>query len=124
TIGVAHPLQVKELVNEVLEDVDSSKLALHFHDTRGLAAANSFIGLELGVKTFDSSAGGLGGCPYARGASGNVASEDLWYLFESSGFKTGVDIVALKLSSVKILSALGKQTMSKYLSHLIIKDKE
>jgi hydroxymethylglutaryl-CoA lyase len=95
TIGVGTPLQVQGLVGLLLEVIPPERLAMHFHDTRGMAVANTLAALELGIATYDSSAGGLGGCPYAPGASGNVATEDLVYLFESLGIETGVDLEKL-----------------------------
>ena len=91
TIGVATPADVYEVI-EALYDSGVSRgiLALHFHDTRGTALANVFAGLQCGVTTFDASAGGLGGCPYAPGASGNLATEDLLYMLEGLGIATGV----------------------------------
>jgi hydroxymethylglutaryl-CoA lyase len=89
TIGVAHPRQVTELLNEAVKRVPIGSLALHFHDTRGTALVNVYVGLEAGVTTFDSSAGGLGGCPYAPGATGNLATEDLVYMLDGLGIATG-----------------------------------
>ena len=87
TIGVATPAGVYDVIEALYESgVTRGVLALHFHDTRGTALANVFAGLECGVTTFDASAGGLGGCPYAPGASGNLATEDLVYLLEGLGF--------------------------------------
>jgi hydroxymethylglutaryl-CoA lyase len=95
TIGVGHPSQVRELVRTVSNAVPLPKLALHLHDTYGRALANLQAGYEAGVRTFDASLGGLGGCPYAPGASGNVATEDVVDLLESEGVATGVDLGAL-----------------------------
>jgi len=95
TIGVGHPSQVRELVRTVSGAVPLSKIALHFHDTYGRALANVQVGYEMGVRIFDAALGGLGGCPYAPGASGNVATEDVVDLFESAGVETGVDLDAL-----------------------------
>jgi hydroxymethylglutaryl-CoA lyase len=92
TIGVGHPGQVRALVAAVAGEAPLEFVALHFHDTYGRALANVAAGYEAGVRTFDASLGGLGGCPYAPGASGNVATEDLVALFESEGVATGVDI--------------------------------
>lgn len=89
TIGVATPRQVDEVLDLF---PDKSKLAAHFHDTRGTAIANCLHAIEHGVKTVDSSAGGLGGCPYAKGASGNLATEDLLYMLHGMGYSTGVSI--------------------------------
>jgi hydroxymethylglutaryl-CoA lyase len=95
TIGVGTPAQVRELVAAVAGAVPLERVALHLHDTWGRALANVQAGYEAGVRTFDASLGGLGGCPYAPGASGNVASEDVVDLFERSGVRTGVDLDAL-----------------------------
>jgi hydroxymethylglutaryl-CoA lyase len=95
TIGVGHPKQVRELVRAVADAVALERIALHLHDTWGRALANVQAGWEAGIRTFDASLGGLGGCPYAPGASGNVATEDVVDLFEKSGIATGVDLDAL-----------------------------
>ena len=95
TIGVGHPAQVRALVKAVAAEVPLSRIALHLHDTYGRALANVQAGFEAGVRTFDASLGGLGGCPYAPGASGNVATEDVVDLFERAGVATGVDLDAL-----------------------------
>lgn len=95
TIGVATPKQVNFFLQGLQSQVDLSKIAMHFHDTRGTALANVYASLNFNIKTFDSSIGGLGGCPYAVGASGNLATEDLIYMLEGMGIKTGVDIEAL-----------------------------
>jgi hydroxymethylglutaryl-CoA lyase len=90
TIGIAHPGQVPEVITAVSRHVPLDRLALHLHDTRGTALVNVYAGLEAGVTTFDSSAGGLGGCPYAPGATGNLATEDLIYMLDGLGIETGV----------------------------------
>jgi len=95
TIGVGHPAQVRELVEAVGGEVPLEHIALHFHDTYGRALANAAAGYEAGVRVFDGAIGGLGGCPYAPGASGNAATEDLVALFESEGVGTGVDLERL-----------------------------
>ncbi len=95
TIGVGHPTQVRELVRAVASEAPLHALALHLHDTYGRALANVQAGFEAGVRTFDASLGGLGGCPYAPGASGNVASEDVVDLFERAGVATGIDLERL-----------------------------
>ena len=93
TIGVATPADVYDVIETLYESgVTRGVLALHFHDTRGTALANVYAGLQCGVTTFDASAGGLGGCPYAPGASGNLATEDLLYLLEGLGIETGVTL--------------------------------
>ena len=107
TIGVAHPRQVSELLALVTKTLPLSKLALHFHDTRGTALVNTYAGLEAGVTTFDASAGGLGGCPYAPGATGNLATEDLLYLLDGLGLESGVRLDAVIEASRAIEPHLG-----------------
>jgi hydroxymethylglutaryl-CoA lyase len=92
TIGVGTPLVTKRLVSLFLAEFAAPQLALHFHDTRGTALANALVGLELGIRDFDSSVAGLGGCPYAPGAAGNLATEDLVYMLQGMGIETGVDL--------------------------------
>jgi hydroxymethylglutaryl-CoA lyase len=116
TIGVGTPKQTADLVRALAGVVPLEKIALHLHDTRGTALANIAIGLECGITAFDSSAGGLGGCPYAPGASGNVATEDLVYMLEKMGVKTGVDLERLVKVSLKMEQLLGKSAPSKVVS--------
>ena len=92
TIGVGTPLQVQGVIGMLLQVIPPSKLAMHFHDTRGTALANTLAALEMGIMTFDASAGGLGGCPFAPGASGNLATEDLVYMLDGMRIETGVDL--------------------------------
>ncbi len=92
TIGVGTPLQTQRIVQTFLAEIPAAKLALHLHDTRGTALANALVGLELGIRDFDASVAGIGGCPYAPGAAGNLATEDLVYLLNGLGVKTGVDL--------------------------------
>jgi hydroxymethylglutaryl-CoA lyase len=92
TIGVGTPLQTRQIVELFLSELPAEKLALHFHDTRGTALANVLVGLDLGVRDFDASVAGLGGCPYAPGASGNLATEDLVYMLNGMGIETGIDL--------------------------------
>jgi hydroxymethylglutaryl-CoA lyase len=99
TIGVGHPTQVASLVRALAAELPLERLALHLHDTYGRALANVQAGYEAGVRTFDAALGGLGGCPYSPGASGNVASEDVVDLFERAGVKTGVDLGRLVAAS-------------------------
>ena len=115
TIGVATPAQVDEYLGFLNKSLDMSKVAMHFHDTRGMALTNIFVSLGHGVSIFDSSSGGLGGCPYAKGATGNVATEDLLYLFNSLSIETGIDLQKLVKASSFILGVVGKQTPSKFL---------
>lgn len=113
TIGVAAPSEVRSLTREVLGETPLERLAYHFHDTRGTAIANVAEGLELGVRTFDSAAGGLGGCPYAPGAGGNLATEDLVYFLERSGIPTGIRLDTVSEASLEVLGLLGKFPSSK-----------
>jgi hydroxymethylglutaryl-CoA lyase len=95
TVGVATPADVRRALERILRRVPAARLALHMHDTRGTALANVVAGLEAGIATFDASVGGLGGCPYAPGASGNLATEDLVYLLHGMGYETGIDFSKL-----------------------------
>lgn len=107
TIGIANPKQVEHVLTELMKRYDSSKLALHFHDTRGMALANILQALEMGFTTFDASLGGLGGCPYAPGASGNVATDDLVYMLHKMGYTTGINQLKLLESAECIQSKIG-----------------
>lgn len=111
TIGVAVPAEVKSLA--LTGAFPKDKTAWHFHDTRGTAIANVEAALDLGYTAFDSSAAGLGGCPYAPGAGGNLATEDLVYLFERSGLPTGIDLTLLAEASLPVLESMGRSPMSK-----------
>ena len=95
TIGVANPVSVNKVIERVQKKVSIKKLALHFHDTRGLALVNVLTGVQCGVRVFDASIGGMGGCPYAKGASGNVVTEDMVYFLEKMNYHTGVQIQKL-----------------------------
>ena len=108
TIGVGTPNAARAMLKAVSARVPLSQLAAHFHDTYGQAVANIYACLEEGVRVVDSSAGGLGGCPYAKGASGNVATEDVLYLLDGLGFETGVDRRAVIEASRFIFEALGR----------------
>lgn len=112
TIGVGTPRAAREMLKAVSGAVPLSRLAVHFHDTYGQAVANIYACLEEGVRAADSSAGGLGGCPYAKGASGNVATEDVVYLLDGLGFETGVNRDAVIEASQYIFAALGKTPRS------------
>ncbi len=114
TIGVATPNQVAELVPLLERRVDLKRVGLHFHDTRGTALANVLVSLELGITTYDSSSAGLGGCPYAPGASGNLATEDLLYMLHGMGIETGVDLGAVVTASRFIAGVLGRTPTSRY----------
>jgi hydroxymethylglutaryl-CoA lyase len=114
TIGIAHPGQIPTVVGAVAGRIPLTAIALHFHDTRGTALANVLTALDLGVTTFDASAGGLGGCPYAPGATGNLATEDLIYMLHGLGIATGVDLGALVEASAWIESRVGHPLPSRY----------
>lgn len=119
TIGAAAPTDVFETVGFLLNSIPKERIALHFHDTYGTALANVVAGLELGISTFDASAGGLGGCPYAPGASGNLATEDLVYLLSRMGIQTGVDLSRLVEASAFIQNVLGRPLPGKQLQRLL-----
>lgn len=113
TIGVGTPGRIKPMIETVSKRVPVAQLAGHYHDTYGQALANVFASLECGVHVFDASVSGLGGCPYAPGASGNVATEDVVYLLEGLGVRTGVDLDKLTDVGAFICAALDRQTTSK-----------
>jgi hydroxymethylglutaryl-CoA lyase len=113
TIGTGTPTKVKELIAELSQVIPVEKLAVHFHDTYGQALANIYAALECGVAVVDSSISGLGGCPYAKGASGNVASEDLVYMLNGMGIEHGVDLDKLILAGNKISDFLQRDSGSK-----------
>jgi len=114
TIGVAHPGQVRALLSDLVASVPAAQIALHFHDTRGTALANVLAALDLGVATFDASAGGLGGCPYAPGATGNLATEDLLYLLHGLGLAREIDLDRVMAASTAIEPRLGHLLPSRY----------
>lgn len=113
TIGVGVPSQVEALVPMLAREVPLDQVAFHFHDTRGTALANVYAALQHGVQAFDSSAGGLGGCPYAPGATGNVGTEDVLYMLEGMGIETGVDLAKVRAASRFIASVVGHALTSK-----------
>jgi isopropylmalate/homocitrate/citramalate synthase len=115
TIGVAVPSQVEDVVGRLAAAIPMEQLAVHFHDTRGTALANVLAALQMGVATVDSSAGGLGGCPYAPGASGNLATEDLLYMLHGMGIETGVDLKKVAAASRALGTRLGHRLPSRYL---------
>jgi isopropylmalate/homocitrate/citramalate synthase len=115
TIGVGTPVQVQGVIGMLLQVIPASKLAMHFHDTRGTALANTLAALEMGIITFDASSGGLGGCPYAPGASGNMATEDLVYMLEKMGIDTAVDLNRLVMASQIIAPYLDHPLPGRYL---------
>jgi len=114
TIGVAHPGQVDRVLHTVGERVRLDEVALHFHDTNGTALANVLTALMLGITTFDASAGGLGGCPYAPGASGNLATEDLLYMLDGLGIETGVALARVVEASGFMASRVDHALPSRY----------
>jgi isopropylmalate/homocitrate/citramalate synthase len=114
TIGVAHPGQVPAVLEAVAARVPLAQIALHFHDTRGTALANVLTALQHGVATFDASCGGLGGCPYAPGATGNLATEDLVYMLDGLGIETGVRLDGLLQASSLIEPLVGHALPSRY----------
>ncbi len=113
TIGTGTPARIQAMLDGVAEEVPRERLAVHFHDTYGQALANILASLEQGVAVVDSSVAGLGGCPYAKGASGNVASEDVLYLLNGLGIRSGVDLVRLAAAGRFISQALGREPASK-----------
>jgi len=114
TIGVANPRQVRDVLSRVFAEVPVGDVAVHFHDTRGTALANILVAVEMGVTTVDSALGGLGGCPYAPGASGNVATEDVIYMLEGMGVRTGVDMDKLVAASQLASTLVGHEMPSKF----------
>jgi hydroxymethylglutaryl-CoA lyase len=115
TIGVATPDGVRRVLDLLLADVPRERLALHMHDTRGTALANVLAGLDLGITTFDASVGGLGGCPYAPGASGNLATEDLVYMLRGMGYETGIDFGKLVRAGALAQRLVGRRLPGKAL---------
>jgi hydroxymethylglutaryl-CoA lyase len=114
TIGIAHPGQIPAVLEAVLARVPVDRIALHFHDTRGTALANVMASLEFDIATFDASAGGLGGCPYAPGAAGNLATDDLIYMLNGLGAETGVVLSAVSEASAFIESRLDHRLPSRH----------
>jgi hydroxymethylglutaryl-CoA lyase len=118
TIGVGTPLKAKEMLRVVAGSVPIGNLAMHFHDTYGQALANLYAGMEEGVRVIDSAAGGLGGCPFAPGATGNVATEDVVYMLEGMGIATGVDMTKLLAATNEVSRLLGHPPVSRVASAL------
>lgn len=114
TIGIAHPGQVRATMRTLTQALPIETLALHLHDTRGTALANVLAALDLGIATFDASAGGLGGCPFAPGALGNLATEDLLYMLQGLGLARTVDLAAIVAASAAIEPAIGHDVPSRY----------
>jgi hydroxymethylglutaryl-CoA lyase len=118
TIGVGTAAKARQLLRAVAGEVAMPKLAMHFHDTYGQALANLYAGMEEGCRVIDSAAGGLGGCPYALGATGNVATEDVVYMLEGMGIKTGVDMAKLVAATNTISKLIGRPPVSRVASAL------
>ena len=116
TIGVATPRHVLDMLDAIVARAPLASIALHLHDTRGTALANVYAALEAGVTTFDASAGGLGGCPFAPGAAGNLATEDLVYMLNGLGIETGVDVDAVRAASLDIARTLNHPVASRYVA--------
>lgn len=115
TIGVGTPRQTEEILNALLKYIPVEKLALHMHDTRGTALANALVGLAAGVTTFDASIGGLGGCPYAPGAAGNLATEDAVFMLHGMGVETGINLDKLVEAGELAQELIGRKLAGKYL---------
>jgi hydroxymethylglutaryl-CoA lyase len=113
TIGVGTPLKAKEMLRAVAAHVPTENLAMHFHDTYGQALANLYAGMEEGVRVIDAAAGGLGGCPFAPGATGNVATEDVVYMLEGLGVRTGVDMQKLLTATNEMSKLIGRAPVSR-----------
>ena len=114
TIGIAHPGQVRQTLDAVVKAIPADRVALHFHDTRGTALANVLVALESGIATFDASAGGLGGCPYAPGAAGNLATDDLVYMLNGLEIETGVSLAMLSDATAFIADRIDHPLPSRY----------
>lgn len=115
TIGVGTPRQTEEILSSLLKYIPVEKLALHLHDTRGTALANALVGLTAGVTTFDASIGGLGGCPYAPGAAGNLSTEDLIFMLHGMGLETGINLEKLVAAGEIAQELIGRKLSGKYL---------
>ena len=123
TIGVGTPKKARELLRAVAGHVPMTHLAMHFHDTYGQALANLYAGMEEGARVIDSAAGGLGGCPYAPGATGNVATEDVVYMLEGMGIATGVDMTKLVQATNEVSKLIGRPPVSRVAAALNAKRK-
>jgi hydroxymethylglutaryl-CoA lyase len=119
TIGVGTPKQTKALIHAIQPSVSLSTIAMHFHDTYGQAVGNIYAALACGISKFDASVAGLGGCPYARGATGNVATEDVLYLMHGLGLETGIDIYKMVQAGDMICKAIGRKNQSKAANALL-----
>lgn len=113
TVGVGTPVKTTQMLDAVLAIIPQHKLAVHFHDTYGQALANILVALQLGISVVDSAVSGLGGCPYAKGASGNVATEDLVYMLDGMNIKTGINLKMLTQAGLNMMHVLGRQSNSK-----------
>jgi hydroxymethylglutaryl-CoA lyase len=113
TIGSGTPVKTQLMLDAVLDFIPKNKLAVHFHDTYGQALANILIALQQGISVVDSAVSGLGGCPYAKGASGNVATEDLVYMLHGMNIETGINLERLIQAGLNMMQALGRQSNSK-----------
>ena len=117
TTGYSNPVQLKNMIKAVWNTVGKEKMTgVHLHNTRGQGLANVLAALDVGIKTFDSSLGGLGGCPFAPGASGNIVTEDLVFLLDSMGVKTGINLEKLLMSRSHVLNALPDEEMYGFVS--------
>lgn len=121
TVGTGTPLKTRAMLDAVMARVPAGQLAVHFHDTYGQALANLLVALSAGVSVIDSAAGGLGGCPYAKGASGNVATEDVLYMLGGMGIETGINLPAVAAAGRFIAAAVGKSVVSKAGTALFLK---
>ncbi|MDN4501339.1 hydroxymethylglutaryl-CoA lyase [Alteromonadaceae bacterium BrNp21-10] len=119
TIGVGTPLKTQQLIETVRQALPTSKLAVHFHDTYGQALANILMALQHGIRVIDSAVAGLGGCPYAKGASGNIATEDVVYMLHGMGIETGIDLTKLIKAGKNIMTTLGRESHSKVAGALL-----
>jgi hydroxymethylglutaryl-CoA lyase len=124
TIGVGTPRQAQAMVRAVTQTLPVKQLAVHFHDTWGQALANILATMDKGIEVVDASVAGLGGCPYAPGASGNVATEDVVYMFNGMGVETGIDLAKLAAAGRRIMSVLGRKTVSKAAAALAARQQE
>ena len=121
TIGVGTAGTISKLLNHITQDIPAEKLAIHSHDTYGQALSNILVAISHGITVVDASAAGLGGCPYAKGASGNVATEDVVYMLNGLGIETGVDLANLVKAGDYISQAIGRDNMSKVARAMISK---
>jgi hydroxymethylglutaryl-CoA lyase len=123
TIGIGTPKKSQAMVEAVAQRIPVKQLAVHFHDTWGQALANILATMEKGIEVLDSSVAGLGGCPYAVGAAGNVATEDLVYMLNGMGIETGIDLTKLAAAGRAIMKVLGRETTSKAALALAAREK-